>query len=132
MSIQIPQEIVTEIFEQGKDELPNEACGYLAGKDGKVTKRYPMRNVDESPEHFTLDPQEQFAVIKQVRKENLEIVAVYHTHPETPARPSEEDIRLAFDPNIQYVIASLIAEKQEIKSFIIKKGVVTPQTLEVI
>ena len=130
--MKIPESILEAIYEQGAIELPNEACGYLAGKNGLVTKRYPMRNVDESPEHFTLDPKEQFQVIKQVRAEGLDVVAIYHTHPETPARPSEEDSRLAFDPRIQYVIASLIPGQKQIKSFLIQNGEVKPQTLEII
>lgn len=130
--IQIPKQIVDEIFEQGKKESPIEACGYLAGKDGLVYKKYEMKNVDGAHDHFTLDPKEQFAVMKDARSWGLKIVAVYHTHPETPARPSVEDINLAFDPNITYVIASLIEGGETLKAFSIKAGEVTNLELEVI
>jgi proteasome lid subunit RPN8/RPN11 len=66
------------------------------------------------------DPKAQFQVGREARKDGLEILANYHSHPETPARPSLEDIRLAFDPNISYVIVSLAAEMPDIKSFSIK------------
>lgn len=125
--IKVDKEIVDAIFAQGQEELPNEACGYLAGKDGVVVKRIPMTNVDKSPEHFTLDPKEQFAAFKSAREEGLSLIAVYHTHPVTPARPSEEDIRLAFDPVISYVIASL--SEGTIKSFKIKGSEVSPEEL---
>lgn len=125
--IKINKEIVDAIFKQGQVELPIEACGYLAGKDGVAIKRYPLTNVDNSPEHFTLDPKEQFDTYKKAKAEGLNLIAVYHTHPETPARPSDEDIKLAFDPNISYVIASISHE--EIKSFKIKAGEVTKEEL---
>lgn len=106
--IRLPKGIVDEIAAQANAEAPNEACGYLAGTDGTVRKRYPMTNVDASPDHFTLHPKEQFAVLKQAREAGLTLLAVYHSHPETPARMSDEDIRLANDPNTIYLIHSLL------------------------
>lgn len=129
--MRIKSEIAKKIFAQGEQEAPLEACGYLAGKDDEITKYFPMRNQDQSSEHFTLDPQEQFSVIRQARSEGLEILAVYHTHPVSPARPSPEDIKLAYDPNIIYVIASLLNGSQQIKAFKIFKGQVAEEELVV-
>ncbi len=117
------------IFKQGQNELPNEACGYLAGKDGVGLKLIPMTNVDHSPEHFTMDAKEQFQAVKDARSEGLKLIGIYHTHPETPARPSNEDIKLAYDPNISYLITSMIDE--DIKSFKIKNGEVTKEPIEI-
>lgn len=127
--MKIPWSIVEDIFVQGSTEAPVEACGYLAGKDGTVTKRIPLRNVDASSDHFSLDPKEQFAAVRQARSEGLALLAVYHTHPETPARPSEEDIRLAYDPAIVYVIASLVPGARNIRAFRIAKGQVSEEEL---
>lgn len=129
--IRIKQNIVEAIRQQGLQEAPLEACGYLAGKQGSVTTYYPMLNVDQSEEHFSLDPMEQFAVVKKIREEGLELIAVYHTHPASSARPSKEDIKLAYDPNISYVIASL-HNGFEIQSFKIRNGKVEPEELEFI
>lgn len=105
--IDIPKTIIDEIRRQALAEAPNEACGYLAGLDGQVRYRIEMTNVDASPEHFSFDPSEQFGASRTARKDGLELVAVYHSHPETPARMSAEDIRLANDTRIIYVIMSL-------------------------
>ncbi len=129
--LKITNKIVDAIFAQGKLELPNEACGYLAGKDDAVSKHYEMTNVDQSNEHFTLDPKEQFKVLKETRKEGIDILAIYHTHPETPARPSQEDIKLAFDPNVIYVIASLADDTKSIKGFRIVNGEVTNEEIKI-
>ena len=120
--IQINREISDQIVEHAMKELPNEACGYLAGQDGIVVKVFEMTNTDKSPEHFSFDPAEQFSVFREVRNLGLAIMANYHSHPSTPSRPSEEDIRLAYDPDISYVIISLSENDPVIRSFKIQNG----------
>lgn len=123
----ISKDILGKILKQGMAESPLEACGYLAGKGANILKHYPMKNIDKSTDHFSLDPKEQFAVIKNVRAEGLELIAVYHTHPRSQARPSAEDIRLAFDPSIIYVIVSLLDKVPSLKAYRIIKGVVNEE-----
>jgi proteasome lid subunit RPN8/RPN11 len=130
--LQIPQQIINDLFDHAKTGLPEEVCGYLAGTGREVTKLFRLTNVDHSNEHFSFDPAEQFQVVREVRKAGLEILANYHSHPETPARPSKEDIRLAFDPNISYVIVSLVAEVPDVKSFRILNGEVEIEEIQVI
>jgi len=130
--LKIKQEIINRIIIQGRNEAPLEACGYLAEKEGLVCKNFKMTNIDKSPVHFSMDPAEQFAAIKKCRDQGLKIRAVYHTHPETPAHPSKEDIRLAYDPSVSYVIVSLAEANPSIKSFIIQKGAVEAEPLEIV
>jgi proteasome lid subunit RPN8/RPN11 len=121
--IRIPHHIIESIISQARSELPNEACGLLVGVENEIKKQFPLTNIDHSPEHFSFDPKEQFAVLREARAEGLHIIANYHSHPETPARPSQEDIRLAYDPEIYYLILSLQdRENPVIKAFSIKNG----------
>ena len=129
--IQIPTYIVEGIIAQAINELPNEACGLLVGSGSDVFKQHPLTNIDRSPEHFSFDPAEQFQVFREARTDGREIIANYHSHPETPSRPSEEDIRLAYDPNILYLIVSLAAEVPVLKAFNIQNGVSTEVAIEV-
>ncbi len=123
-----------EIIDYSLAELPNEACGLLAGRleneEKRVEKVYFLRNIDESPEHFSMDPKEQFAAVKDMRVNGWVLLGNFHSHPATPARPSREDIRLAFDPSKSYMILSL-AEKQNpvLKSFLIVNKEVSPEDL---
>ena len=105
--LKIPSDIFDQMVAQAKALAPIEACGILAGKDGKVEKCYEMTNVDNSSVHFMMEPKEQFAVVKDIRASALGMLAVYHSHPATGPRPSDEDIRLAFTPDVNYVIVSL-------------------------
>ena len=134
--IHITQDLIDEIREQALSEMPNEACGYLAGVitelgERQARKRIPMTNVDASPEHFSFAPKEQFAAVKQARNEELQLVSVYHSHPETPARMSAEDIRLANDTQTVYLIYSV--SDNVLKGFTIDRDKnVSPHPVEVV
>lgn len=132
--MKIKNKVIEEIIIHSQKHAPLEACGYLAAKDGLIVLAYALANIDQSSEHFAFDPKEQFSVLKNIRAKGLEIYAVYHSHPFSGARPSEEDIRLAYDPNIAYVIVSLAGGKTDVKAFKInnQKQKVEPINLEVI
>ena len=101
-----------KILEHAKKELPNEACGLIAGKiEGEnktIQKVYLLTNIDQSNEHFSLDPKEQLAAIKDMRSNGYVPLGNWHSHPESPSRPSDEDKRLAFDSKASYMILSLM------------------------
>lgn len=109
------------IVEHAKKMLPNEDCGLLGGKiDGEkkiVEKIYFLTNTDASPEHFSMDAKEQFAAVKNMREKNLKLLGNFHSHPATPARPSDEDKRLVFDTSLSYLILSLAESTPTLKSF---------------
>jgi len=130
--LRIPQKIINDLFDHAQTGLPEEVCGYLAGTGSEVTRQFRLTNIDHSNEHFSFDPKEQFQVVREARKAGLEILANYHSHPETPARPSQEDIRLAFDPNISYVIVSLAAELPDVKAFRIQNGEVEKEEIQIV
>ena len=107
----IPRQVIDELIEQARRDAPDESCGYLLGErtdEGEVvTENYWMENIDHSPEHFAFAPKDQFAALKYARSKGLKILANWHSHPASPSRPSQEDLRLANDPTIRYAILSL-------------------------
>jgi proteasome lid subunit RPN8/RPN11 len=131
--IEIPQAIHDDMIAHAQEGFPLEVCGILGGVGDTVSANYRMTNTDASNEHFMMDPKEQFAVVKDLRALGLVMLAIYHSHPETPARPSEEDIKLALTPDVSYLIISLAdAAAPVIKSFKIVSGSVEIETIEVI
>jgi proteasome lid subunit RPN8/RPN11 len=129
--IRIPQAIHDDIIAHAREGFPLEVCGILGGTGESISAIYRMTNTDASNEHFMMDPKEQFAVVKDLRAKGLAMLAIYHSHPETPARPSEEDIKLALTPEVSYVIISLAdAAVPVINSYKISSGDVQLETIE--
>ena len=123
--LQIPNDIFEQMIQQAKAKAPIEACGMLAGRDGQVERLYKMTNADKSSTHFMMVPEEQFKVVKDIRSAGLEMLAIYHSHPASPARPSTEDISFALTPGVIYVIVSLQNTEPAIKGFLIEDNNIT-------
>jgi proteasome lid subunit RPN8/RPN11 len=131
--LRIPKNIHDELISHAKEGFPLEVCGILGGVEESVSAIYRMTNTDASNEHFMMEPKEQFAVVKDLRAQGLAMLAIYHSHPETPARPSEEDIKLALTPDVSYVIISLAdAAVADIKSYKISSGTARLEPIETI
>lgn len=128
----IERSVVESMFAHAERDAPIEACGYLLGVDGRITRHYPMTNAEGREDHFAFDPEEQFAAYKAARREGLEFVGAYHSHPVTPARPSAEDIRLLLDPNLLYVIVSLLDGTKTAKGFRIRDGRAEEEQLSIV
>jgi len=133
LKLEIPTNIFKQMVAQAKALTPIEVCGILAGSDSKVEKLYRMTNVDNSSMHFMMKPKEQFAVVKDIRSAGLKMLAIYHSHPVTPARPSAEDIRLALTSDVVYVIVSLQdAYTADVKGFCIENGNVSEVPVRIV
>ena len=136
MTVRLRKSDYDRIVGHAKAGLPNEACGLIAGtvRGGvkTVEKVYLLSNPDQSPEHFSVDPREQLAAVREMRALGLSPLGNFHSHPSTPARPSREDIRLAHDPKASYLILSLAGKEPVLKSFGAAGGKAAPQTLEII
>ena len=147
--IAIPKKIYDEMIVFAKKGFPNEACGILGGpiknENVSVTKApadadhvvvnefYPMRNLDESSISYFMDPKEQLKVFKEMREKNLEMKGIFHSHVASEARPSQKDIRLAFYPEVSYLILSLSDMKKPVlRSFRINEEHVKEEEIKIV
>lgn len=111
------------IVAQARRDAPAECCGILAGdSSGTVMRVFEMVNTKGSAEEFLMDPAEQFAVADELRRDGLTMLAVYHSHPASPARPSAHDISMAFYEDVAYVITSLAADEPDTRAYRIIDG----------
>ncbi len=136
MIIRMDYKLYDELSEYARKHFPEEACGLIAGEengnDRLIKKVYYLENTDHATDHFTLDPREQMDAIKDMRASGLKPLGNWHSHPESPSRPSEEDIRLAFDSKASYMILSLMAKEAVLNSFHVENGQVTKEDLRII
>jgi len=129
----IPKNIHDDLIAHAREGFPLEVCGILGGTGETVSAIYRMTNTDASNEHFMMEPREQFTVVKDLRAKGLAMLAIYHSHPESPARPSEEDIKLALTPEVSYLIISLAdAAATDVKSYKISSGNVLKEEIKII
>ena len=122
MKVEIKRSDYNRMYEYALKELPNEACGLIAGIDRpdgtrEITKVYLLTNIDNTNEHFSIDSKEQLDSIKDMRALEIKPLGNWHSHPESPSRPSEEDKRLANDSKASYLILSLMDDNPVLNAF---------------
>jgi proteasome lid subunit RPN8/RPN11 len=82
---------------------PLEACGLLAGKDGKVDKVFTITNEAQSPVRFRMNPAEQLRAFDWMDVNGLELVGIFHSHPAGPETASPTDIAEAAYQVVQII-----------------------------
>lgn len=122
MQLVIDDRVYAAMLHAARSAMPLEACGLCAGSDTRIARFYAMTNADASGEHYRMLPQEQFAAVRDMRERRLDMLAIWHSHPATPARMSDEDLRLAYTPDIVYLILSLAAKDPVLRGFTLEDG----------
>ena len=115
--ITIGKKQLSEIREHGVRDYPYECCGLLLGRfgaDGKlVTETYPISNAREESakrNRFLIEPEELMRGERYARGKDLEVVGFYHSHPDSPAVPSQYDLEHAW-PTYSYIIVKTVADE---------------------
>ena len=130
--LRIPKTIIQEMVDHALREAPLECCGILAGKGKTVSRKYEMRNANESRISYLMAPEEQLEVFREIEKERLDMVAIYHSHPNTIPFPSKRDVRLAFYPDVAYIIVSLKGGETVVKGFRIGKEAISIEPIRLV
>ncbi|HHZ83732.1 MAG TPA: M67 family peptidase [Nitrospirales bacterium] len=135
--LHIPQSIIDEMTAHARSLDPVECCGIMAGttsgENAHVSHIYQIKNGDNSPVSYFMDPKELLWVHKNMRSNQLDLLVIYHSHTHTQAYPSATDVRLAFYPEAHYVIISLeMKDQPNIKAFRIVDGKIDSAELLVV
>lgn len=116
--IKLSIELYKKIEKAALDGQPEEICGLIGGltdgEDKIIKEVYHLENIDHSSEHFSMNPKDQLEAVKDMRKKGYVPLGNFHSHPESPSRPSEEDKRLAYDKNASYMIISVMDENNPV------------------
>jgi proteasome lid subunit RPN8/RPN11 len=107
--MKIEQAVLDEIVAHAQEDKPNECCGLIGGRDDVATTAYRTRNEFASPMRFNIHPSDLFQVqMNRIPDAGEELVAMYHSHPVSEARPSQTDINLSENiPGLIWLICSL-------------------------
>jgi proteasome lid subunit RPN8/RPN11 len=106
---------------QAQAELPNECCGLLAGRVargvGRVAARYPLVNAAASPVEYLSEPQSMFDADRARRRDGLEFLAVYHSHPTSEPVPSRKDRERNYSEEVVNFIISLKGDEPAVRGW---------------
>ena len=98
-----------ELVAHAREEAPNECCGYLRARDGVVEEVFRAVNRRALAVRLRARRFEALLAANELDDEGFE-VGIYHSHPRSPAEPSQTDINLAHYPHWRYLIVSLDGE----------------------
>lgn len=122
-TIQIPRTLANQLLHQAQLSPAQEVCG-LVGKKGQQCECYPIENVaTDASVLFALNASEQLAAFKHMKEKGQQLFAIYHSHPSSPAVPSQIDIEDTNYSDALYLIISLNTKGVlEMRGFYLKDG----------
>lgn len=130
--IYLPRQLFQEMVAHLVEQLPDEACGLVGGQDRRATCHYPVENILHNPVAFEMEPLQQIRAMLAIEAEGLELLAIYHSHPSGPARPSPSDVAQAYYPDAAQIIISLAdPARPAARAFMIQDGWVREIALKV-
>jgi proteasome lid subunit RPN8/RPN11 len=120
--MRIAQGLVDEMVAHAREDLPDECCGMIGGRDGEATEVIRVVNSAASPLRYEMDPQAQYNALKAIEDGGGELLGIYHSHTKSAAYPSQTDVNQAVAwPEQIYVIVSLAEEDApDVKAYLLK------------
>lgn len=128
----IPAAMRDEIVAHARAGLPNEACGIIAGVDGRAERFFPALPDEPSPYYYRIESRDQIRIMNEIDDAHLDLVGIYHSHVASPAFPSRTDAEQAFWPDAVYVIVSLAGGGADVRGFRIRDMDVTEEPIEIV
>jgi len=131
--MKIAQSLIDEMVAHAHEDLPNECCGMIGGRDGEATEVVRVANSAASPLRYEMDPQGQYDALKSIEDGGSELVGIYHSHTKSAAYPSQTDVNQAVAwPEQAYVIVSLAdPDNPDVKAFWLKDLEIADVALDV-
>jgi len=123
MTLHIPEAIHQQMVEHARAELPNECVGMLIGSgDGVVTEYLPLVNELKSPTRFLTEPRSMLRAEKRCRELQFKVLALFHSHPTSPAVPSKHDVADHYSSEVICLILSLASSNTPMRGWWITQG----------
>lgn len=126
------------IFEARRAPL-EECCGLLAGHVNLITKIFAATNAASDPaRNYEIAPKELSQLLREIRAAKLELLGIYHSHPNGKNEPSARDIELAYYPATAYFILSPLtpspgdSASRPVRAFSIRDGRATKLEIQIV
>lgn len=113
----LKSDVIDAVVAHARDTAPAECCGVLIGSEDEIVEAFRTRNSADRPTRFLIEPRDHFDAIRSARARRLDVVGYYHSHPHSPARPSETDVAEANYPDQLSLIVSLASDPPDLRLF---------------
>ena len=113
--------IKKSLQDQAESEKPNESCAILFGKEDIVSEIFPAKNIEESPVNFTISNEQLIDAYQTAENKGLEIIGIFHSHPNSIAIPSETDRKFMQSNPVTWVIYSGV--EKDFHAFVLESDV---------
>lgn len=122
--IRLARDVAAELLSHARENPDEECCGLLAGRCGVMTHAFPAENAAEQiATSYEIAPKELFHMMREIGKVGLELLGIYHSHPNSDNQPSARDIERAYYPDAAYLILSTRENALDpIRAFSIRDG----------
>lgn len=123
-SIGIERGVIEQMQEHARRAPLVECCGMLAGREGLITRAFPAMNAAKNPAvEYEIAPKELFQFTREIRAAGLQLLGIYHSHPNGKNEPSARDIEQAYYPDVAYLIISPLPDAgKPLRAFSIADG----------
>ena len=128
-SIVLAQKEKDKLVTHAIGKQPNESCAMLFGK--KVGDRWNVKevfltqNIDDSQTNFTISPEELLKGYQIAEKNQLELVGIFHSHPNSDAIPSSTDMKFMQNNPVPWIIFSGV--NNELKAYMLDSTIIEIQ-----
>jgi [CysO sulfur-carrier protein]-S-L-cysteine hydrolase len=131
--MKISKQLIDEMVAHAREDVPNECCGMIGGRDGEAERVVRVKNAAASPLRYEMDPQGQFDALKEIEADGGELLGIYHSHTRSAAYPSQTDVNQGQNwPEQVYVIVSLAdPDEADVKGFWLKELTIADAPLEI-
>ena len=131
--VRIARAVFHGMLDHAKEEWPTECCGLLAGRDGIATRIYPLENQDKSRTSYLAAPEQEAEALREIEDLGLDLLAVYHSHPDTESYPSSVDVEKRFFGEVLCLIISLRDRTCRVGAFrIAGRGEIIEERIEIL
>jgi proteasome lid subunit RPN8/RPN11 len=120
--MQVTRAVVDATIAHARQDAPVECCGLLLGHGDTIVEAVPPRNIADAPTRFLIDPKDHIDRRRDARQRGLDVVGFYHSHPRSPALPSETDRAEAAYSDHLYFIVSLANDEPDLRLFRFAEG----------
>jgi proteasome lid subunit RPN8/RPN11 len=126
-SVRVESTVLQQMQSHAQQDPLTECCGMLAGRDGVITRAFRASNAAKNPAaEYEIAPKQLFQLTREIRAAELELLGIYHSHPNGQNEPSARDIEQAYYPDVAYFIISPQQDAEKpLRAFSITNGQVS-------